>query len=229
MFKDQSVIPLTNTAIEVTAREEAAVRGKLGLREQRETRERILRAAHDCLVRDGYEKITTRRIAEEAGVNIATLHYYFGSKEALLAEATRQGSRRTEQTLRAVIDAAPDAAAALVAALHETWNVVRQRPGVLRYDLVVRGFRDTEVHDEVVAIYTLYRRLTEEILQRHVTEGGRLPEGTTVAALAQHIVAVVDGVVLQYAITRDEAAAQFSLGLIARQTLELMGTTEETK
>lgn len=190
-----------------------------------DTRERILAAAHDCLARDGYERITTRRIAEEAGVNIATLHYYFGTKEALLTEATRYAYRRTEEALRAVIAAAPDAASALKAALAETWTLVRERPGVLRYDLAVRGFRDDEARHEVRTIYAVYNRLTEEILERHRAAGGALTPGLTVPSLARHIVAVVDGVVLQYAITGDEEAARLSLDLILNHALCLMGMT----
>ena len=54
-----------------------------GIEQRREQiRIQILEAAAIALTRGGYERITTRRIAEEAGVNIATLHYYFGTKEA---------------------------------------------------------------------------------------------------------------------------------------------------
>src|SRR5262249_7189895 len=37
------------------------------------------------LVREGYEKTTTTRVAETAGVSIGSLYQYFPSKEALIA------------------------------------------------------------------------------------------------------------------------------------------------
>ena len=68
----------------------------MGLEPQpKNTREEILEAARVVLTQTGYEKITTRRIAEAAHVNIATLHYYFGNKEALLTEALDYALQQT--------------------------------------------------------------------------------------------------------------------------------------
>ena len=44
-------------------------------------------AAERLLVDVGYAGITTRRLADEAGVNHGLVHYYFGSNEALLVRA----------------------------------------------------------------------------------------------------------------------------------------------
>jgi AcrR family transcriptional regulator len=49
--------------------------------------EALLDAAERLLVEVGYAGITTRRLAEEAGVNHGLVHYYFGSNEALLVRA----------------------------------------------------------------------------------------------------------------------------------------------
>lgn len=47
-------------------------------------REVILDAAEHLFAESGFDKTTTRAIANKAGVNIAMLSYYFGSKEQLL-------------------------------------------------------------------------------------------------------------------------------------------------
>jgi TetR/AcrR family transcriptional regulator len=49
----------------------------------RETRERILDAAHAVFIRKGTARSRTQEIADEAGVNKALVHYYFGTKAAL--------------------------------------------------------------------------------------------------------------------------------------------------
>ena len=49
-----------------------------------ETRVRIIKGAREALEEGGMEALTTRRIAASAGVKLATLHYYFDSKESLL-------------------------------------------------------------------------------------------------------------------------------------------------
>ncbi len=51
------------------------------------TRERILRAAGELIIEVGWSSVTTRLIAQRAGVNNALLHYYFGTKDDLLLEA----------------------------------------------------------------------------------------------------------------------------------------------
>ena len=57
-----------------------------------ETRREILRAAGEAFAASGFVGATTRAVAARAGVNVATLHYHFGSKEglyrAVLADAT---------------------------------------------------------------------------------------------------------------------------------------------
>ena len=47
-------------------------------------REALVQAAYRRLAQAGFEGLRTRDVAAEAGVNIATLHYYFPTKEALI-------------------------------------------------------------------------------------------------------------------------------------------------
>jgi AcrR family transcriptional regulator len=54
------------------------------------TRVRILNAALDLIEREGISKVTTRAIAELAEVNIASINYYYRSKDALIDEAIGQ-------------------------------------------------------------------------------------------------------------------------------------------
>jgi TetR/AcrR family transcriptional regulator len=56
--------------------------------------EALLDAAERLLVEIGYARITTRRLAEEAGVNHGLVHYYFGSNENLLVHALERFTER---------------------------------------------------------------------------------------------------------------------------------------
>ena len=49
-----------------------------------DTRRRILDAARTRLLADGYAGLSTRKVAEEAGVPLSQLHYHFGSKGGLI-------------------------------------------------------------------------------------------------------------------------------------------------
>jgi AcrR family transcriptional regulator len=56
--------------------------------------EALLDAAERLLVDVGYAGITTRRLADEAGVNHGLVHYYFGSNENLLVRALERFTER---------------------------------------------------------------------------------------------------------------------------------------
>jgi AcrR family transcriptional regulator len=47
-------------------------------------RQSLMRATFDIIAAEGFEGLRTRAVADRAGVNIATLHYYYPTKEALI-------------------------------------------------------------------------------------------------------------------------------------------------
>jgi AcrR family transcriptional regulator len=49
-----------------------------------DTKDRILDAAEKLIAEQGYASTSLRQIIAEAGVNLASVHYHFGSKEELL-------------------------------------------------------------------------------------------------------------------------------------------------
>ncbi len=59
-----------------------------------ETRTRILDAAKTSLLQVGYAQLSTRVIAETAGVPLSQIHYHFGSKRGLVLELLEQENRR---------------------------------------------------------------------------------------------------------------------------------------
>lgn len=60
-----------------------------------ETRQEILRAAAEAFAACGFVGATTRAVAARAGVNVATLHYHFGSKEGLYRAVIGNACRGT--------------------------------------------------------------------------------------------------------------------------------------
>jgi TetR/AcrR family transcriptional regulator, regulator of cefoperazone and chloramphenicol sensitivity len=54
-----------------------------GYRKGEETRQRILDAALQAFGEASFKTVTTRRLAQAAGVSLPTLQYYFGDKEGL--------------------------------------------------------------------------------------------------------------------------------------------------
>jgi AcrR family transcriptional regulator len=62
----------------------------------------LLDAAERLLVDVGYSGITTRRLAEEAGVNHGLVHYYFGSIENVLVRTLERFTERLIERQRAM-------------------------------------------------------------------------------------------------------------------------------
>lgn len=91
----------------------------------RATVDALVEATARILVKEGYDRASTNRIAEKAGVSVGSLYQYFPSKEALVAavsarhlEALREVARRAladvvalpvEQAVRTLIVAAVEA------------------------------------------------------------------------------------------------------------------------
>ena len=68
-----------------------------------DTRQRILAAAGPIFATEGYERATVRDICDAAGVNLASVNYYFGEKERLYIESVKEAHRmRADQVPRPV-------------------------------------------------------------------------------------------------------------------------------
>jgi AcrR family transcriptional regulator len=64
--------------------------------------EALLDAAERLLIEVGHAGITTRRLAQEAGLNHGLVHYYFGSVENVLVRALERFTDRLTQRQRAM-------------------------------------------------------------------------------------------------------------------------------
>jgi AcrR family transcriptional regulator len=58
------------------------------------TRERLIEATRECLLSEGHANLSTRRVADRAGVPLSQIHYHFGGRQglvlALLADQNEQ-------------------------------------------------------------------------------------------------------------------------------------------
>lgn len=118
-----------------------------------ETRRAILRAAVATFGEVGFDGATVRNIADVAGISFATVHHYFGTKEALydacldasFAELDEMGAAVT----RAVLDAPPGEG--IRAGIRAAYGSARAHPDrsrfLLRSFLFERRPRVRERHD----------------------------------------------------------------------------------
>lgn len=67
-------------------------------------RQRIIDAARERFMRDGYERATVRGIAADAGVDVAMVYYFFGNKEGLFTASTLTGPEHPLHQLATLLD-----------------------------------------------------------------------------------------------------------------------------
>jgi AcrR family transcriptional regulator len=91
-----------------------------------DNRHKILQAAARVYAIHGWRGATTRRIAEEAGVNEVTLFRQFGSKEALLGAAMQECARFDSKTTLPAVPVDPHRELLAWATLHHD-NLCRLR------------------------------------------------------------------------------------------------------
>ena len=75
-----------------------------GYRKGEEARGRILAAALKVFGAGGFRGATTRQIAEEAGVNLPALKYYFGGKEGLYLACAEEILARYQSRMQAIAE-----------------------------------------------------------------------------------------------------------------------------
>lgn len=135
------------------------------MQEKSATRRLILEAVVTCIEKYGVDKLTTRKIAVEAGTNIASINYYFHSKDELVAEALSMTiGHMLEDVLVAIDDLNRPFETILADVLFYLLDGSRQFPGVSRahlYKAVVQRDRDSVSSRAMVKLY-------ERLVQRAV-------------------------------------------------------------
>lgn len=136
-----------------------------------ETRERILDAAHEVFVRKGTAGSRTQEIADQAGVNKALVHYYFGTKAAL-ADAIFERALGTIMPRIFGILADPDRSVEekVPAIAHEQIDFHSARP-------YLAGYLISELHSQPDRIARLMTRqvgpVPLDVIRRQLREGAR--------------------------------------------------------
>jgi DNA-binding transcriptional regulator YbjK len=172
--------------------------------------EQILRAALAVIGRGGVAAVTHRTVAEEAGVPLGSLTYYFGSKQELLREALRLHVAEDAGRMSALageLAAGGADGAEIVDAFAQMLE--RGHPDIAQFELYLEAARDPELRDVAVESLRAYAEIAETALgAAGVAEAD---------AFAGIIVATIDGIGLHRGAAGDEAPdIRTALGLLLR-------------
>ena len=182
------------------------------------TRTRIIKGAIRALCASGVGGATTRKIAAEAGVQLATLHYHFDSKSALLLAALDAMIVEMSDALRVEVRPSTDLETCVDQILKASWRWVMQTRDlqILQYELTLYALREGAAW-LAVRQYDAYVRVYFELL-RASPQG---PNTLTVAecrTVARMMLAGIDGLILQELATPNRNRSKRSVEALIRST-----------
>lgn len=129
----------------------------------------LVLAAYRLIAEHGFEGLRTRDVAAEVGVNIATLHYYFPTKEGLIRGVVEHAMERFRSTL------APRGTPAdqLRTYLRGVHRLLQREPelGLVMGELGLRASRDPALAKTMNELYALWHRTVRGLLRRAVRDG----------------------------------------------------------
>lgn len=162
-----------------------------------ETRQRLLEAAAKSIVEDGWGAVTTRRVAERAGLRPGLVHYHFSSVDDLLIEAALEAMRRemerATETLGAQTDDPAEGVRAMLDAVSE--YTATDPTTVLFSETLLAATRLERLRGRLAALLAEWRRDLAERLRAAAPPGSPLnPDDAEGTALV--LGAAIDGLVL---------------------------------
>ena len=137
-------------------------------------RQELVVAAFNRIAEHGFEGLRTRDVADEVGVNIATLHYYFPTKESLIRGGVEHAMGRFRSTL------APRGSPSdqLRNHLRAVRKLLVDEPelGTVMGELAMRSARDKSIAVIMSQTNEAWHATMRGLLRRGVKEGNLRPE-----------------------------------------------------
>jgi AcrR family transcriptional regulator len=166
----------------------------------REVRRRLVQAARELVPERGWAAVSTRTVAERAGVAPGLVHYHFASLQALLAEAAVGALRDMAGDVAALLRQAGTPGELVDLLTAEVDRYTGTDPAsLLAIETYLAATRNPDLHRQLTAVLDDFRHG----LAGRLRELG-VPEPDATAAV---LAAVVDGVLLHRALTPLPAGA----------------------
>lgn len=157
--------------------------------------ERLLHAAAELIAEKGWGAVSTRMLAERAGVGSGVVHYHFDSTQAVLVQAAVGALRSAVDGLASVLERASTPADALTLLLEALDGHGGQE---LFTETFLAATRNDQLRQAVGEVLVEFRRTLAAWL-----EARDVPTPTETAAV---LAAAVDGVLLHRALSPDLTA-----------------------
>lgn len=182
-------------------------------RPPRTTPDELVGAAMAVISREGVGAATTRKIAEEAGVPLGTVHYWFKDKSELLEEVVREMVRRIERATEEFrLSGDAHVKDALLAAFREiAADDLGAQLGI--YELTALAIRTPGMRELASRQYGLYRETARRALGPVL--GDLALDEHELGALAELVAVTFDGMILAWLADPVRSNPEAVFGLLA--------------
>jgi AcrR family transcriptional regulator len=139
-----------------------------------ERRLSLVRAAYDIIAAEGFERLRTRDVADRVGINVGTLHYYFPTKETLIAGVAHYLASQF-QTVRAP-GTTPSGGSALDRLRqefvnHDFYQDSRPEMITVMQELNLRGQRDAAIREIMEPLKQAWRANMAALVADGIRDG----------------------------------------------------------
>lgn len=185
-----------------------------------ERRRALVLATYELIAEKGFEQLRTRDIAARAGVNIATLHYYFASKEDLI-----QGV--VDHVLQLFSQSRPSQAAGFSNPLEEVLAMLlnvehwlRSSPElfVVLSEIGLRSLRDEALRAPLQRLEASWRAYLEPLIAAGIAQGHFRPD-LDPQEVTTDLIVLIEGLTFYQIISRQRADIQQLLAQVKRWLL----------
>jgi AcrR family transcriptional regulator len=193
-----------------------------------EHRSAIVAAAIRLMVREGIAAASTRRIAAEAGVAQATIHYVFGTKTELYRAVIEAVTANLVRAVEAGLAPHPHWTEDVAVASTAVWTIVEAdaSTALLLIELTVHALRDPDLRDLAAGLHSSYQRLAEDAV-RVLVERSERQLRIPVEQVADLVVAGLNGLVLSFLVHGDRERSRRDLqNLVDSLTAVAVGSVE---
>lgn len=156
-------------------------------------RQALIDAAFQQIAEHGFEGLRTRDVANAVGVNVATLHYYFPTKESLIRGVLDHAMDQFRSTL-APHGSPADQLRNHLRAVRKLMTAEPQLAAVMG-ELALRSTRDRSIAAIMDKMYEFWQTTMRGLLRRAVREGGA-PSELDSDAVAALIIATLTAMTL---------------------------------
>lgn len=176
------------------------------------TARNLLEGARRILARDGYAGLSLSAVAEEAGESKGSIAYYFNNKEGLIVALVDSLVHEANRSLVVESHRFPMGELRLNALLTGEREIIQDTQSVLMLlEILPYAIREDSLRERIAKLYHGYRRTILDVIE---ATGG--PDEGTLRPFSTLMIAMVDGLSIQYALDPDPHRIELAIKMWER-------------